>query len=178
MTKDRSLSPEVRELLQKAVWNEGRKMAIVVKAMYEKYGSEAIDSIAEASNAYGRHEGQRLRAEAGYKKEDANVEITLKEIYPKAHQHFFDSGVEMERIKLGPRESETRITACPLLEVWQSIWDESWMLCEILCKRFSEGLVEGVNPKLEWHKHVEKNGAEGLARAKDKPCIIGLRLNP
>ncbi len=178
MTEDRSLSPEVTALLQNAIWNEGRKMAVIVKAMYEKYGNEAIDSMAEALKAYGLKEGQRLRDEAGYKEEEVNVEIALKEIYPKAHQHFFDSGVEMERTKLGPYESETRITACPLLEVWQSIWDESWILCELLERRFSEGLVEGANPKLEWHKHVEKDGAEGLARGKDKPCIIGLKLNP
>ena len=39
-----------------------------------------------------------------------------------------------------------------------------------------DGYMEGVNPKLEWYEHTEKNGCPGLARGKDSPCIFKLRL--
>jgi len=37
--------------------------------------------------------------------------------------------------------------------------------------------MDGVNPKLEWTEHVEKDGAKGLARGDGNLCRIHLVRN-
>ena len=44
-------------------------------------------------------------------------------------------------------------------------------------KYHDEGFMEGVNPKLEWVGHIEKDGSKGLARGDEHPCVFKLKLN-
>ena len=83
---------------------------------------------------------------------------------------------DMERVKFSPTESESKVLSCSQLEAWKEVWDKPWILCEIFATCQDEGFMEGVNPKLKWHKHVERDGAKGLARGAAYPCTIGLKL--
>ena len=61
-----------------------------------------------------------------------------------------------------------------MLDGWKDIWDEPWLLCEIVAYHHDKGFMEGLNPKLEWAEHVEKDGAKGLSRGKDHLCRLHL----
>ena len=113
---------------------------------------------------------------AGLKPEDCDVEVALTKVYPNAHKHFSPAGLDMERVKFSPAESETRVLSCSQLDAWKEVWDKPWIMCEIFATCQDEGFMEGVNPKLKWHKHVERDGAKGLAHGPEYPCTIGLKL--
>lgn len=175
-SKKQEYAPDVVELVKRTVWMESRKLAVVVKAVYEKFGDEGIDAIRDAVREFGRQKGRYFREEAGLTPEECDVEIALSKVYPQAHKHFAPAGLDMERVKFTPEESETRVHSCSQLESWKEVWDKPWIMCEIFAAGQDEGFMEGVNPKLTWHKHVERNGAKGLARGKEYPCTIGLKL--
>ena len=172
----KEFSPEVVELVKRTVWMESRKLAVVVKAVYEEFGEAGLDTIRSAVREFGKQKGQYFREEAGLTEEECDVEVALTRVYPEAHKHFAPAGLDMERVKFGPKESETRVKSCGQLEAWREVWDKPWIMCEIFAASQDEGFMEGVNPKLKWHKHVERNGANGLARGKEFPCTIGLKL--
>ena len=132
----------------------------------------------EAVREFGREKGAYFREQAGLKPEECDVAVALTKVYPNAHKHFSPAGLDMERVTFSPTESETRVLSCSQLDAWKDVWDKPWIMCEIFATCQDEGFMEGVNPKLRWHKHVERDGAKGLARGMQHPCTIGLKLEP
>ncbi len=169
--------PEIVGYAKEAVQKMGGMLGMVIDAVYEKWGREAIEVIGEKVKEDARKKGQKFREEEGYKPEEVDVEIALKEIYPKSHGALAAAGLDIERIKLHRDESESHVHYCGLLEGYKAKTDKPWLLCEIFAKYHDEGFMNGVNPKLEWTAHVEKDGAPGLAREKEFPCILKLKLN-
>ncbi|MFC1669584.1 L-2-amino-thiazoline-4-carboxylic acid hydrolase [Spirochaetota bacterium] len=169
--------PEIVEYAKEAVAKMGGMLGLIVEAAYEEWGEKAIEVMGEAVKKDAREKGARFREEEGYKPEDVDVEIALTEIYPKSHGALAVAGLDFERVMLEKDKSESRVHVCGLLDGYMVKSDKPWLLCEIFARYHDEGFMEGVNPKLEWVAHVEKNGGEGLARGKDKPCILKLKLN-
>jgi hypothetical protein len=170
--------PEIVEYSEQAVLKMGGMLGLLVDAAYDKWGREAIEVFGEAVKEDARKKGEKFREEMGYKPEDVNVEIALTEIYPKSHSVLAAAGMDLERVKLEKDRSETHVHYCGLLEGYKAKSDKPWLLCEIFAKYHDEGFMLGVNPKLEWVDHVEKNEASScLARDKNAPCIISLKLN-
>ena len=167
---------EIQKFAKEAVFKDGRWMAVIVKAIYEKYGREAIDVLNEAFHAFGKAEGERYKKQAGYegREEEIDVVVALSEIYPNVHMHAGAAGLKLERVEFGPDESISLCHYCSLHEGWKDIWDKSYLMCEFLSYHHDRGFMEGLNPKLEWTEHAEKDGAEGLARGGGKPCRMRL----
>src|SRR3990172_11783225 len=115
---------------------------------------------------FGIEEGKRYKKEYGYegRENEIDVAVALRDIYPNVHKHLGAAGLAIERIKFCPTESESHIPECSIFDAWKSIWDKPWFMCEIMSKSHDEGFMKGLNPKLEWTHHAEKDGQEGLAR--------------
>jgi len=169
-------SEETKEIVKRCIWMESRKLAVTVKAIYEAFGDEGMNVLKKAMTEFGRQKGAEIRDEKGLKAEDCDVEVTLSQIYPEAHKHFAPAGLDMERVEFTPTRSESKVHSCSQLNAWKDVWDESWRMCEIYAKCQDEGFMEGVNPKLKWHKHVLKDGSKCLAHGDAHPCVIGLEL--
>lgn len=168
MADDFGFPPEVVEFAKEAVWKDGRWMALMVKSVYEKWGQEAIDVLCKAFYEFGIEEGKRYKKEYGYegRENEIDVAVALRDIYPNVHKHLGAAGLEIERIKFCPTESESHIPMCSIFDAWKSIWDKPWFMCEIMSKSHDEGFMKGLNPKLEWTHHAEKDGQKGLARGE------------
>jgi len=169
-------SEEIQKFAKDAVFKDARWMAVIVKAIYKKWGDEAIDVLNEAFYEFGKEEGKKYKKQAGYegREDEINVEVALGEIYPNVHMHAGAAGLKLERIEYGPDESISLCHYCSMLEGWKDIWDESWRMCEFISYHHDRGFMEGLNPKLEWTDHAEKDGAEGLGRGNGKPCRMRL----
>ncbi len=170
---------EIQKFAKDAIFKDGRWMAVIVKAMYEKFGREAIDVLNETFYQFGKAEGERYKKLAGYegREDEITVEVALGEIYPQVHMHAGAAGLKLERVEYGPEESISQCHACPMYDAWKDIWDEPWLMCEFFAFHQDRGFMEGVNPKLEWTEHVEKDGAKGLARGDGNLCRIHLVRN-
>ena len=169
-------SKEIQEFADDAVFKDARWMAVIVKAMYEKYGREAIDVLNDAFYEFGKEEGKKYKKLAGYegKEDEITVEVALRDIYPQVHMHAGAAGLELERIEFGPEESISHCHACPMLDGWQDVWDQSYLMCEFISYHHDRGFMDGLDPRFEWTEHAEKDGAEGLARNNGKPCRMHL----
>lgn len=171
-------SPEVVEFAKAATLKSGRTMAVVVKAVYDKCGQEGLDVIAAAVKDAAKKSGEMHREQAGYKPEEVDVKVALGEIYPNSHKPLGAAGLDLERIKFSNTESESHVHYCALLESWKTVWDEPWHMCRIFSAINDVGYMEGVNPKLEWIAHAEKdNQSPGLAHGDKTPCVMKLRCN-
>ena len=124
-------SEETVEYVKRAIWMESRKLAVIVKAMYEKYGQEAMDVMGEAMRKFGHEKGEQYRKEAGLEPHECDVEQTLTKIYPQAHKHFSPAGLDMERVAFSAQKSESKVHSCSQLNAWKDIWDKPWIMCEI-----------------------------------------------
>ena len=186
-------SEEVKEYAKKCIDKMGGMMAQMAKAVYEKYGPEAIEVIAEEVRKQARVKGAMFKDEAGYKgKEDeVTVDIALRDIYAKSHGVFGAGGFDLRRVKLEPEGSESHTHYCSLCEGWKTTWPEGARnLCYIFSTIHDVGFMEGVNPKLKWEAHAEneKDSEEqrglssvppgGNVPGKDspQPCIMKLKL--
>lgn len=176
------VSPEIQAFAKEAVWKDGRWMAIIVKAMFEKYGREAIDVLCQAFSKFGQEEGERYKKELGWagREDEINVAVALRDIYANVHSHVGAAGMDIERIKFSENESESHVPFCFIHDSWKSVWPEgSKYMCEIISKAHDEGFMRGLNPKLEWTHHAEKKNPdgtvqEGLARGAKycKMCLV------
>ncbi|RMF97307.1 MAG: hypothetical protein D6734_02455 [Candidatus Schekmanbacteria bacterium] len=182
MADDFGYSEEIQEFAKEAVWKDGRWMAVIVKAIYEKYGREAIDVLCDAFYKFGEEEAKRYKKELGWegREDEINVAVALRDIYPNVHKHIGAAGMEIERIKFSEKESESHVPFCYIHDAWKSVWPEgSHFMCEIISKAHDTGFMHGLNPKLEWTHHAEKlnedgTRQEGLARGKEycKMCLV------
>ena len=168
--------PEIVAYAKEVVNKMGGMLGLVVGAAYDRWGREAIEVMGEAVREDARKKGARFREEEGYRPEEVDVEIALSQIYPKSHGALAAAGLDFERIKLEKDASESRVHYCGLVEGYKTKCDAPWILCEIFAKYHDEGFMEGINPKLKWAAHVEKDGAGGLARDTSTPCVLKLLL--
>ncbi len=176
------------EYAKKIVPKMGGMMALMAKAVYEKYGYEAIEVIAEEVRKSAVAKGARFREECGYKPEEVTVDIALTQIYAKSHGDLAAAGLDLRRKKLTKTESESHVHYCGLCEGWKGTWPEGTRyLCYIYSTIHDEGFMEGVNPKLKWIAHAEQDDSQrGLSTippgeslpGKDSPapCIMKLKL--
>lgn len=169
MTDNYGLSADVVEFVKETVWKDGRWMAVIAKAAYEKCGEEVIDAICQEFYKFGMEEGIQYKKAAGYegREDEINVEIVMKEIYCNVFKHLRVAGFESEVHKFTAKEFDYTFLRCPILDAWKSIWDKPWLMCQ-MAKSYDEGFMKGVNPKLEWAQYAEKYGQCGLARGE--PC--------
>ena len=168
MADNFGLSPEALEFVKEAVWKDGRWMAVMAKAVSEKWGREAIDVLCEAFYEFGVTEGKRCKKEAGYdgRENEIDVAVALKDFYAKFHKHILAAGLCAER-RLCEGKYNCHVLKCPIFDAWKSVWDKPWLMCEIMSKSFDEGFMHGLNPKLEWLSYPEKNGQKGLGRGAE-----------
>jgi hypothetical protein len=179
------------EFAKKVVPKMGGMMALMAKAVYEKYGLEAIEVIAEEVKKAGREKGKKFREEAGYKPEEVTVDIALNEIYPKSHGALAAAGLDLRRKKLTKTESESHVHYCGLCEGWKETWPEGTRyLCHIYSAEYDIGFMEGVNPKLKWSAHsdkyIDREEERGLSKVppggskpgadSESPCIMKVIL--
>ena len=179
------------EYAKKIVPKMGGMMALMAKAVYEKYGLEGIRVIAEEVKKAGIEKGKQLREEAGYKPEEVTVDIALSEIYAKSHGDLAAAGLDLRRQKLTKTESESHVHYCGLCEGWKATWPEGTRyLCHIYSAEYDIGFMEGVNPKLKWighsEKYIDKEEERGLSQVppgvskpgadSESPCIMKLKL--
>lgn len=167
MQDELEFSPEVVDFIKETVYKDGRWMAIIGKAVYEKYGEEAIDIICKVFYKFGEEEGKAYKKEAGYegREDEIDIEVVMSKIYCNVFKHLRVAGFEMNVKAFSAEESDIEFTRCPILDSWKSVWDKPWYMCQI-AKAYDEGFMHGVNPKLEWTHYAEKDGQEGLARGK------------
>ncbi len=172
-------SEEIQKFAKDAVFKDARWMAVIVKAMYEKFGREAIDVLNDAFFEFGKNEGEKYKKLSGYegREDEIDVQVALQDIYPQVHMHAGAAGLILERIHFEPDESISHCHQCPMYEGWKDIWDEPWFMCEFISYHHDRGFMAGLNPKLEWTEHAEKDNAPGLARAKGDPCRMHLVLH-
>lgn len=172
MADNFGLSDEAIEFVKDTVWKDGRWMAVIAKAVYEKYGKEAIGVICKEFYNFGMEEGKRYKKEAGYegREDEITVEVVMKEIYCNVFKHLRVAGFENEVTKFTPTESDITFSRCPILDSWKSVWDKPWFMCQI-AKSYDEGFMKGINPKLNWAHYPEKDGQCGLARGKSTEKI-------
>ncbi len=170
----------------------GGMMALMAKAVYEKYGEEAIEVIAEELKSSARAKGKMFKEEymeeSGIKEEDIDVEIALTKIYAKSHGALAAAGLDLRRKKLTPTASESHTHYCGLCEGWKATWPEGTKyLCYIYSTQHDVGFMEGVSPKLKWTAHAEQDdNQKGLAHVplggnkpgedSPSPCIMKLQL--
>jgi hypothetical protein len=186
---------EIVEFAKVLVPKMAGMMALMAKAVHEKYGDEAIQVIADAVKAAARTKGEKFTQEyldetPGAKREDINVEIALTKIYAKSHGALGAAGLDLRRQKLTPTESESHTHYCGLCEGWKSMWPEGAKhLCYIYSTEHDVGFMEGVSPRLKWTAHAEQDPSqEGIAHVphgsvkpgddNPKPCIMKLKLMP
>ena len=172
-------SEEIQEFAKDAVFKDARWMAVIVKAIYKKYGREAIDVLNDAFFEFGKAEGEKYKKLSGYegREDEIDVQVALQDIYPQVHMHAGAAGLVLERIDFRPEESISHCHKCPMYDGWKDVWDESWFMCEFISYHHDRGFMAGLNPKLEWTEHAEKDGAPGLARDKGDPCRMHLVLH-
>jgi hypothetical protein len=172
-------SEEIQKFAKDAVFKDARWMAVIVKAMYKKYGRDAIDVLNDAFFEFGKAEGEKYKKLAGYegREDEIDVQVALQDIYPQVHMHAGAAGLILERIHFEPEESISHCHQCPMFEGWKDVWDEPWFMCEFISYHHDRGFMAGLNPKFEWTEHAEKDGAPGLARAKGDPCRMHLVLH-
>ena len=172
-------SEEIQKFADDAVFKDARWMAVIVKAIYEKYGREAIDVLNDAFYEFGKKEGEKYKKLAGYegREDEIDVKVALADIYPQVHMHAGAAGLVLERIHFEPDESISHCHKCPMLDGWKDVWDKSHFMCEFISYHHDRGFMAGLNPKLEWTEHAEKDGAPGLARDKGDPCRMHLVLH-
>ena len=134
-------------------------MAVIVKAMYKKYGRESIDVLNDAFFEFGKAEGEKYKKLAGYegREDEIDVQVALQDIYPQVHMHAGAAGLVLERIHFEPEESISHCHQCPMFEGWKDVWDEPWFMCEFISYHHDRGFMAGLNPKLEWTEHAEKD---------------------
>jgi hypothetical protein len=161
---------------KEALWKDGRLMAIAVKAMHEKFGREAIDVLCKAFYEYGLSEGDRYKEKFGYKDKEDEIDVpTAMKIYADFHKHIIAAGLNSQVVNVCATEREACVLECPIFDAWKSVWDKSYLMCEIMSKSLDEGFMQGLNPKLEWVNYPEKDAQEGLARGA-KCCRVKLYL--
>ena len=183
---------EIVEFAKLLVPKMAGMMALMAKAVYEKYGEEAIQVIAEEVKAAAREKGRKFTAEyleeTGDKAENIDVEKALTKIYAKSHGALAAAGLDLRRQKLTPTESESHVHYCGLCEGWKSTWPEGTKyLCYIYSTEHDVGFMEGVHPNLKWVAHAEQDDSQsGLAHIPPgelkpggdaaTPCIMKLKL--
>lgn len=169
MTNNSEFSAEALALIKHAVFMDGRWMATIAKAAYDKWGREAIDVMCKAFYAFGEADGKEYKRAAGYegREDEIDVKVVMTEIYGKVFKYLSIAGITREGTTLTPNEYCCNILRCPILAAWQSVWDKPWFMCE-LAKNYDEGFMHSVNPKLSWENYPGKNGETGLAHAC--PC--------
>ena len=143
------------EYAKKIVPKMGGMMALMAKAIYEKYGEEGIEVMAAEVKRAAVAKGEKFTKELGYTPEEVTVPIALSEIYAKSHGDLAAAGLDLRRQKLTDDESESHVHYCGLCEGWKTTWDKPWYLCYIFSTIHDIGFMEGVNPKLEWIGHAE-----------------------
>ncbi len=179
---------EIVEFAKLLVPKMAGMMALMAKAVYEKYGEEAIEVIAEEVKKAAAAKGKKFREESGYKPEEVTVDIALKEIYAKSHGALAAAGLDLRRQKLTKKESESHVHYCGLCEGWKSTWPEGTKyLCYIYSTIHDIGFMEGVSPRLKWVAHAEADDSQrGLSTVppgvskpgadSEAPCIMKLKL--
>lgn len=167
-------------------------MALMAKAVYEKYGEEAIEAIAEEVKSAAREKGKRFTDDylkkSGSKQEEIDVEVALTKIYAKSHGALAAAGLDLRRQKLTKTESESHVHYCGLCEGWKSTWPEGTKyLCYIYSTQHDVGFMEGVHPNLKWIAHAEQDEDQpGLGHIPpgeckpgadaEQPCVMKLKL--
>jgi len=170
----------------------GGMMALMAKAVYEKYGEEAIEVIAEEVKKAAREKGKKFTEEylkeSGTKPEEIGVDVALTKIYAKSHGALAAAGLDLRRQKLTKTESESHVHYCGLCEGWKATWPEGTRhLCYIYSTQHDVGFMEGVHPSLKWVAHAEQDEDQpGLAHLPPgeckpgadakQPCIMKLKL--
>ena len=183
---------EIVEFAKVLVPKMAGMMSLMAKAVYEKYGYEAIEVIAEEVKNAAREKGKKFTAEyleeSGTKAEDITVDVALQKIYAKSHGALAAAGLDLRRQKLTEEESESHTHYCGLCEGWKATWPEGTKyLCYIYSTIHDVGFMEGVSPDLKWIAHAEQDDSQpGLAHVppgenqpgKDskQPCIMKLKL--
>lgn len=167
MNNDYGLSSEAVDFVKETVLKDGRWMAMIAKAVYEKYGEEAIEVICEEFYKFGVTEGIAYKKAAGYegREDEIDVEVVMTKIYNHVFKHLRVAGFQKQIKKIVADEFEADFFRCPILDSWKTVWDKPWLMCKI-AKFYDEGFMHGVNPKLEWTHYPEKCGQCGLARGE------------
>ncbi len=179
---------EIVEFAKLLVPKMAGMMAIMAKAVFEKYGEEAIEVIDEEVKKAAKEKGRKFTEESGHKPEEVTVDIALKEIYAKSHGALAAAGLDLRRQKLTEKESESHVHYCGLCEGWKSTWPEGTKyLCYIYSTIHDVGFMEGVSPKLKWTAHAEQDDSQrglsiippGVCKPgadSESPCIMKLKL--
>ncbi|MFQ5827207.1 MAG: L-2-amino-thiazoline-4-carboxylic acid hydrolase [Dehalococcoidia bacterium] len=135
------LSPEER--LRRTVAGDSAIIAVLARAVNDKYGAEGLEALREAIE----NEFPRMFAAVG-KQIGARVGDGDAADWAKIEQHVSGmSGVELE-VEASPHRAVLRVKSCPRAEQYRRVFPD---FCRLVFIGMERAIARAVNPKLEVH---------------------------
>ncbi len=117
--------------------------ASAMKALYERYGEEALDIISEVNFNYGLANVTGLAKRLGVRMGDGTPEDWIKMARVLCDMSLMDIETESTADR-----AVCRIKSCPVAEAYKTIFPEA---CRKTVIGIERGIVAAINPNLEVH---------------------------
>jgi len=150
-----------------AVVNSHQTIAVLVEAIYRKYGREGVEVMKKAVYDLNMEKTKKLIETV--KPEKRDLRTLLTQILPQLDLEFHVLGIGLDRIEFREDYSHSHVTSCPALDAWKTVVNDPEVLgalCEIISFAADKARTDAFNPKIQWTCHPEIGGQEGLARGK------------
>ncbi|WP_245156666.1 L-2-amino-thiazoline-4-carboxylic acid hydrolase [Clostridium aminobutyricum] len=145
---------EEKNLEPVSMYNIAAKLfAHVAKAVIDKYGEEACETIKDGVNAFGEERGREIARRAAVMGESNKIDNYLKN-YDMARSELFEYETIFKNQKI-----EQNFTKCVFAEQWQNDGMEEYGI--LYCEAVDPAIARGFNENLEviHDKHFFKDGS-------------------